>query len=193
MVNAMLKVEAKHRRHSCALHCRFSGAERLGVDGDAQSPCGLFPAWWWLYCRDPVRHWRLCCRTLFCAIATGYLDDNCHVKRDIPLWALSFRDVWRQGWCAHVAIQSEVLSTIFCLAICWGFPPTILGKRRRFCSDCADYRAKVARLSATPSIHLRLKPADYAATCCCYGLLCMIALTIVATLKAVRIILSHRC
>jgi hypothetical protein len=49
----------------------------------------------------------------------------------IPLWALSFPGCLAPGWCCMSPFSPKSISTIFCLATCWGFPPAILGKRRR--------------------------------------------------------------
>ncbi len=85
---------------------------------------------------------------LFCAIATGYLDDNSRIKRD-TIMGIVFSGMFGAGLVLYVAIQSEVHLDHILFGDMLGFPPAILGKRRRLPGDCADYRAKVARLSAT--------------------------------------------
>ncbi|MBJ3592431.1 iron/manganese ABC transporter permease subunit SitD [Salmonella enterica subsp. enterica serovar Saintpaul] len=127
---------------------------------------------------------------LFCAVATGYLDDNSRIKRD-TLMGIVFSGMFGAGLVLYVSIQSEVhldhilfgdmlgvsLSDIAQTAVIALGIALIIGlKWKDLLLHAFDpHQAKASGLN-TPLLH--------------YGLLCMIALTIVATLKSVGIILS---
>jgi manganese/iron transport system permease protein len=127
---------------------------------------------------------------LFCAIATGYLDDNSRIKRD-TIMGIVFSGMFGAGLVLYVAIQSEVHLDHILFGDMLGISASdiaqtstialaialIIGlKWRDFLLHAFDpHQAKASGLRCG-LLH--------------YGLLCMIALTIVATLKAVGIILS---
>lgn len=127
---------------------------------------------------------------LFCAVATGYLDDNSRIKRD-TIMGIVFSGMFGAGLALYVSIQSEVhldhilfgdmlgisLSDIGQTAfIVLGIVLIIAFKWKDLLLQAFDpHQAKACGLNTT-LLH--------------YGLLCMIALTIVATLKSVGIILS---
>lgn len=127
---------------------------------------------------------------LFCAVATGYLDDNSRIKRD-TIMGIVFSGMFGAGLVLYVSIQSEVhldhilfgdmlgisLSDIAqTTAIALGIALIIGLKWKDLLLHAFDpHQAKASGLN-TALLH--------------YGLLCMIALTIVATLKSVGIILS---
>ncbi|WP_407181962.1 iron/manganese ABC transporter permease subunit SitD [Citrobacter europaeus] len=127
---------------------------------------------------------------LFCAVATGYLDDNSRIKRD-TLMGIVFSGMFGAGLVLYVSIQSEVhldhilfgdmlgvsLSDIMQTAVITLGIALIIGlKWKDLLLHAFDpHQAKASGLN-TALLH--------------YGLLCMIALTIVATLKSVGIILS---
>ena len=127
---------------------------------------------------------------LFCAVATGYLDDNSRIKRD-TLMGIVFSGMFGAGLVLYVAIQSEVhldhilfgdmlgvsFSDIIQTAVITLGIALIIGlKWKDLLLHAFDpHQAKASGLN-TALLH--------------YGLLCMIALTIVATLKSVGIILS---
>ncbi|KEY47040.1 iron/manganese ABC transporter permease subunit SitD [Citrobacter amalonaticus] len=127
---------------------------------------------------------------LFCAVATGYLDDNSRIKRD-TIMGIVFSGMFGAGLALYVSIQSEVhldhilfgdmlgisLSDIGQTAfIVLGIVLIIAFKWKDLLLHAFDpHQAKACGLNTT-LLH--------------YGLLCMIALTIVATLKSVGIILS---
>ncbi|EML9986552.1 MULTISPECIES: iron/manganese ABC transporter permease subunit SitD [Citrobacter] len=127
---------------------------------------------------------------LFCAVATGYLDDNSRIKRD-TIMGIVFSGMFGVGLVLYVSIQSEVhldhilfgdmlgisLSDIGQTAfIVLGIVLIIAFKWKDLLLHAFDpHQAKACGLNTT-LLH--------------YGLLCMIALTIVATLKSVGIILS---
>lgn len=127
---------------------------------------------------------------LFCAVATGYLDDNSRIKRD-TIMGIVFSGMFGAGLVLYVSIQSEVhldhilfgdmlgvsLSDIIQTAVITLGIALIIGlKWKDLLLHAFDpHQAKASGLN-TAQLH--------------YGLLCMIALTIVATLKSVGIILS---
>ena len=127
---------------------------------------------------------------LFCAVATGYLDDNSRIKRD-TIMGIVFSGMFGAGLVLYVSIQSEVhldhilfgdmlgvsISDILqTTLIALGIALIIGLKWKDFLLHAFDpHQAKASGLN-TSLLH--------------YGLLCMIALTIVATLKSVGIILS---
>ncbi|WP_213133383.1 iron/manganese ABC transporter permease subunit SitD [Citrobacter sp. FP75] len=127
---------------------------------------------------------------LFCAVATGYLDDNSRIKRD-TLMGIVFSGMFGAGLVLYVSIQSEIhldhilfgdmlgvsLGDIAQTAtIALGIALFISLKWKDLLLHAFDpHQAKASGLN-TSLLH--------------YGLLCMIALTIVATLKSVGIILS---
>ena len=127
---------------------------------------------------------------LFCAVATGYLDDNSRIKRD-TIMGIIFSGMFGAGLVLYVSIQSEVhldhilfgdmlgvsLSDIMQTAVITLGIALVIGlKWKDLLLHAFDpHQAKASGLN-TALLH--------------YGLLCMIALTIVATLKSVGIILS---
>ncbi|WP_413595984.1 iron/manganese ABC transporter permease subunit SitD [Citrobacter youngae] len=127
---------------------------------------------------------------LFCAVATGYLDDNSRIKRD-TLMGIVFSGMFGAGLVLYVSIQSEIhldhilfgdmlgvsLGDIAQTAVIALGVALIIGlKWKDLLLHAFDpHQAKASGLNTT-LLH--------------YGLLCMIALTIVATLKSVGIILS---
>lgn len=127
---------------------------------------------------------------LFCAIATGYLDDNSRIKRD-TIMGIVFSGMFGAGLVLYVAIQSEIHLDHILFGDMLGISA----------SDIAQTSA----IALAIALIIGLKWRDFllhafdphqarASGLRCgllhYGLLCMIALTIVATLKAVGIILS---
>ncbi|SFR18732.1 manganese/iron transport system permease protein [Enterobacter sp. kpr-6] len=127
---------------------------------------------------------------LFCAIVTGYLDDNSRIKRD-TLMGIVFSGMFGAGLILYISIQSEVhldhilfgdmlgvavADIVQTSLIAAGVTLVMLLKWKDFLLHAFDpLQAKASGLNTT-LLH--------------YGLLCMIALTIVATLKSVGIILS---
>lgn len=127
---------------------------------------------------------------LFCAVATGYLDDNSRIKRG-TLMGIVFSGMFGAGLVLYVSIQSEVhldhilfgdmlgvsFSDIVQTSVITLGIALIIGlKWKDLLLHAFDpHQAKASGLNTT-LLH--------------YGLLCMIALTIVATLKSVGIILS---
>ncbi|VDR25153.1 Manganese transport system membrane protein mntB [Raoultella terrigena] len=127
---------------------------------------------------------------LFCAIATGYLDDNSRIKRD-TIMGIVFSGMFGAGLVLYVAIQSEIHLDHILFGDMLGISASDI--------------AQTSTIALAIALIIGLKWRDFllhafdphqarASGLRCgllhYGLLCMIALTIVATLKAVGIILS---
>lgn len=55
---------------------------------------------------------------LFCAVATGYLDDNSRIKRDHHHGDRLLRDVWRRTGRSMSLSSQRFTSIIFCSATC---------------------------------------------------------------------------
>jgi len=127
---------------------------------------------------------------LFCALATGYLKDNSRIKQDTVM-GIVFSGMFASGLILYIALRPEVHldhilfgdmlgvngDDMMQTAAIAGFIVLVFAvKWRDFLLFCFDpLQAQVSGLR-TRWLH--------------YGLLCMVSLTIVATLKAVGIILS---
>ena len=127
---------------------------------------------------------------LFCAVATGYLKDNSRIKQDTVM-GIVFSGMFGAGLILYIAVKPEVHldhilfgdmlgingMDILQSGIVAGLIALVIGlKWRDFLLFCFDYQQAQASGLRTRWLH--------------YGLLCMVSLTIVATLKAVGIILS---
>ena len=127
---------------------------------------------------------------LFCAVATGYLDDNSRIKRD-TLMGIVFSGMFGAGLVLYVSIQSEVHLD----HILFG---DMLGVSLNDIAQTGVITLAIALIVGLKWKDLLLHAFDPHQAMACglntallhYGLLCMIALTIVATLKSVGIILS---
>ena len=127
---------------------------------------------------------------LFCAVAAGYLDDNSRIKRD-TLMGIVFSGMFGAGLVLYVSIQSEVHLD----HILFG---DMLGVSFSDIIQTADITLGIALIIGLKWKDLLLhafdphqaKASGLNTALLHYGLLCMIALTIVATLKSVGIILS---
>ncbi|HHT0104981.1 TPA: iron/manganese ABC transporter permease subunit SitD [Raoultella planticola] len=127
---------------------------------------------------------------LFCAIATGYLDDNSRIKRD-TIMGIVFSGMFGAGLVLYVAIQSEVHLDHILFGDMLGISASDIGQT----STIALVIALIIGLKWRDFLLHAFDPHQAKASglrcgLLHYGLLCMIALTIVATLKAVGIILS---
>ncbi|KJM62942.1 iron ABC transporter permease [Pluralibacter gergoviae] len=127
---------------------------------------------------------------LLCALATGYLKDNSRIKQDTVM-GIVFSGMFASGLILYIALRPEVHldhilfgdmlgvngDDMMQTATIAGFIVLVFAvKWRDFLLFCFDpLQAQVSGLR-TRWLH--------------YGLLCMVSLTIVATLKAVGIILS---
>lgn len=127
---------------------------------------------------------------LFCAVASGFLQDNSRIKQDTVL-GIVFSGMFAVGLILYIAVKPEVhldhilfgdmlgitgadiFQTFVIAAV---IVMVIAVKWRDFMLFSFD--PQQAQVSGLPARWLH------------YGLLCMVSLTIVATLKAVGIILS---
>ncbi|MDN4981260.1 metal ABC transporter permease [Enterobacter hormaechei] len=127
---------------------------------------------------------------LFCAVATGYLKDNSRIKQDTVM-GIVFSGMFGAGLILYIAVKPEVHldhilfgdmlgingMDILQSGLVAGLIALVIGlKWRDFLLFCFDYQQAQASGLRTRWLN--------------YGLLCMVSLTIVATLKAVGIILS---
>ena len=127
---------------------------------------------------------------LFCAVATGYLKDNSRIKQDTVM-GIVFSGMFAAGLILYIAVKPEVHldhilfgdmlgingADMLQNGIVAALIALVIGvKWREFLLFCFDYQQAQASGLRTRWLH--------------YGLLCMVSLTIVATLKAVGIILS---
>jgi len=127
---------------------------------------------------------------LFCAVATGYLKDNSRIKQDTVM-GIVFSGMFGAGLILYIAVKPEVHldhilfgdmlgingMDILQSGLVAGMIALVIGlKWRDFLLFCFDYQQAQASGLRTRWLH--------------HGLLCMVSLTIVATLKAVGIILS---
>ncbi len=130
---------------------------------------------------------------VFCAVATGYLKDNSRIKQDTVM-GIVFSGMFAAGLILYIAVKPDVhldhilfgdmlgvtIGDIIQTVIIAGLVTLVISVKWRdfflFLLFSFDYQQ--AQVSG---LHTR---------CLHYGLLCMVSLTIVATLKAVGIILS---
>ncbi|HAT6801281.1 TPA: iron/manganese ABC transporter permease subunit SitD [Citrobacter freundii] len=127
---------------------------------------------------------------LFCAVATGYLDDNSRIKRD-TIMGIVFSGMFGAGLVLYVSIQSEVHLDHILFGDMLGISLSDIGQTAFIALGIAliiAFKWKDLLLHAFDP-H-QAKACGLNTTLLHYGLLCMIALTIVATLKSVGIILS---
>lgn len=127
---------------------------------------------------------------LFCAVATGYLDDNSRIKRD-TIMGIVFSGMFGAGLVLYVSIQSEVHLDHILFGDMLGISLSDIGQTAFMVLGIAliiAFKWKDLLLHAFDP-H-QAKACGLNTTLLHYGLLCMIALTIVATLKSVGIILS---
>ncbi len=127
---------------------------------------------------------------LFCAIATGFLQDNSRIKQDTVM-GIVFSGMFAAGLLLYLAVKPEVHLDHILFGDMLGINnadimqtgaisaaiAVIIGvKWRDFLLFCFDHQQAQVSGLRTRWLH--------------YGLLCMVSLTIVATLKAVGIVLS---
>ncbi|EMO7864031.1 TPA: iron/manganese ABC transporter permease subunit SitD [Citrobacter amalonaticus] len=127
---------------------------------------------------------------LFCAVATGYLDDNSRIKRD-TIMGIVFSGMFGAGLVLYVSILSEVHLDHILFGDMLGISLSDIGQTAFIVLGIAliiAFKWKDLLLHAFDP-H-QAKACGLNTTLLHYGLLCMIALTIVATLKSVGIILS---
>ncbi|MCV8751172.1 iron/manganese ABC transporter permease subunit SitD [Escherichia coli] len=168
----------------CALLSVFLVLKGWALMGDAMSHAvfpGIVLAW---ILRLPLATGAFVAG-VFCAVATGYLKDNSRIKQDTVM-GIVFSGMFAAGLILYIAVKPDVhldhilfgdmlgvtIGDIIQTVIIAGLVTLVISvKWRDFLLFSFDYQqAQVSGLH--------------------YGLLCMVSLTIVATLKAVGIILS---
>ncbi len=127
---------------------------------------------------------------LLCAVTTGFLDDNSRLKRD-TIMGIVFSGMFGAGLVLYVAIQSDVHLD----HILFGDMLGISLRDIRQTTAIALVIALIIGLKWRDFLLHAFDPTQAKASglrggLLHYGLLCMIALTIVATLQSVGIILS---
>ena len=127
---------------------------------------------------------------LLCAVTTGFLDDNSRLKRD-TIMGIVFSGMFGAGLVLYVAIQSDVHLDHILFGDMLGISLSDIGQT----AAIALVIALIIGLKWRDFLLHAFDPTQAKASglrggLLHYGLLCMIALTIVATLKAVGIILS---
>ncbi|EPA1381794.1 iron/manganese ABC transporter permease subunit SitD [Raoultella ornithinolytica] len=187
MVNAMLV--ATIVAIPCALLSVFLVLKGWALMGDAMSHA-VFPGVVVAYIAGIPFAIGAFVAGLFCAIATGYLDDNSRIKRD-TIMGIVFSGMFGAGLVLYVAIQSEVHLDHILFGDMLGISASDIGQT----SAIALVIALIIGLKWRDFLLHAFDPHQAKASglrcgLLHYGLLCMIALTIVATLKAVGIILS---
>ncbi|MET3816138.1 metal ABC transporter permease [Pantoea sp. UYEF8] len=127
---------------------------------------------------------------LFCAVASGFLQDNSRIKQDTVL-GIVFSGMFAVGLILYIAVKPEVHLD----HILFG---DMLGITRADIIQTLIIAALIVAVIALKWRDLMLFSFDPQQAQVCglparlmhYGLLCMVSLTIVVTLKAVGIILS---
>ena len=173
----------------CALLSVFLVLKSWALMGDAMSHAvfpGIVLAW---ILRLPLATGAFVAG-VFCAVATGYLKDNSRIKQDTVM-GIVFSGMFAAGLILYIAVKPDVhldhlhfgdmlgitIGDIIQTVIIAGLVTLVISvKWRDFLLFSSDYQQAQASGLHTRWLH--------------YGLLCMVSLTIVATLKAVGIILS---
>ena len=127
---------------------------------------------------------------LLCAVTTGFLDDNSRLKRD-TIMGIVFSGMFGAGLVLYVAIQSDVHLDHILFGDMLGISLSDIGQT----TAIALVIAMIIGLKWRDFLLHAFDPTQAKASglrggLLHYGLLCMIALTIVATLQSVGIILS---
>ena len=127
---------------------------------------------------------------LLCAVTTGFLDDNSRLKRD-TIMGIVFSGMFGAGLVLYVAIQSDVHLDHILFGDMLGISLRDIGQT----AAIALVIALIIGLKWRDFLLHAFDPTQAKASglrggLLHYGVLCMIALTIVATLQSVGIILS---
>ncbi|HHU6446437.1 TPA: metal ABC transporter permease [Klebsiella pneumoniae] len=127
---------------------------------------------------------------LLCAVTTGFLDDNSRLKRD-TIMGIVFSGMFGAGLVLYVAIQSDVHLDHILFGDMLGISLRDIGQTTAIALVIAliiGFKWRDFLLHAFDPT--QAKASGLRGGLLHYGLLCMIALTIVATLQSVGIILS---
>ena len=127
---------------------------------------------------------------LFCAVATGYLKDNSRIKQDTVM-GIVFSGMFGAGLILYIAVKPEVHLDHILFGDMLGISLRDIGQT----TAIALVIALIIGLKWRDFLLHAFDPTQAKASglrggLLHYGLLCMIALTIVATLQSVGIILS---
>ena len=127
---------------------------------------------------------------LFCAVATGYLKDNSRIKQDTVM-GIVFSGMFGAGLILYIAVKPEVHLDHILFGDMLGISLSDIGQT----TAIALVIAFIIGLKWRDFLLHAFDPTQAKASglrggLLHYGLLCMIALTIVATLQSVGIILS---
>ncbi|RWZ28565.1 iron/manganese ABC transporter permease subunit SitD [Escherichia coli] len=173
----------------CALLSVFLVLKSWALMGDAMSHA-VFPGIVLAWIRGLPLATGAFVAGVFCAVATGYLKDNSRIKQDTVM-GIVFSGMFAAGLILYIAVKPDVhldhilfgdmlgitIGDIIQTVIIAGLVTLVISvKWRDFLLFSFDYQQAQASGLHTRWLH--------------YGLLCMVSLTIVATLKAVGIILS---
>ncbi|MTD25542.1 metal ABC transporter permease [Erwinia sorbitola] len=130
------------------------------------------------------------CAGLFCALATGYLKENSRIKQDTVM-GIVFSGMFAAGLILYIAVQSEVHLDHILFGDMLGISTSdILQSGAIACVIALIIGVKWRDLMLHAFDPQQAKACGLNIRLLHYGLLSMIALTIVATLKAVGIVLS---
>lgn len=173
----------------CALLSSFMVIKGWSLMGDAMSHAvfpGVVIAW---IIGIPLAIGAFCAG-LFCALATGYLQENSRIKQDTVM-GIVFSGMFAAGLIVYISVKPEVHLD----HILFG---DMLGIASQDLWQSGLIACAIALIVGTKWRDLLLHAFDPQQAKACglntsllhYGLLSMIALTIVATLKAVGIVLS---
>lgn len=173
----------------CALLSSFMVIKGWSLMGDAMSHAvfpGVVIAW---VIGIPLAIGAFCAG-LFCALATGYLQENSRIKQDTVM-GIVFSGMFAAGLIVYISVKSEVHLD----HILFG---DMLGIASQDLWQSGLIACAIALIVGTKWRDLLLHAFDPQQAKACglntsllhYGLLSMIALTIVGTLKAVGIVLS---
>lgn len=173
----------------CALLSCFMVLKGWSLMGDAMSHA-VFPGVVMAYIIGIPVAIGAFCAGLFCAIATGFVADNSRIKRDTVM-GIIFSGMFALGLILYLSIESEVHLD----HILFG---DMLGISLADMLQTGGIAALIALIVLVKWKDMLLHAFDPHQAKACglntgllhYGLLCMIAMTIVASLTAVGIILS---
>lgn len=127
---------------------------------------------------------------LFCAIATGYVKENSRIKQDTVM-GIVFSGMFAAGLILYISVRSEVHLDHILFGDMLGISTSdLLQSGGIACLIAVIIGVKWRDLVLHAFDPHQAKASGLNTTLLHYGLLSMIALTIVATLKAVGIVLS---
>ncbi|CCG87598.1 metal ABC transporter permease [Erwinia piriflorinigrans] len=173
----------------CALLSSFMVIKGWSLMGDAMSHAvfpGVVLAW---ILGIPLAIGAFCAG-LFCALATGYVKENSRIKQDTVM-GIIFSGMFAAGLILYISVKSEVHLDHILFGDMLGISTSdMLQSAAISCVVALVIGMKWRDLVLHAFDAQQAKACGLNTTLLHYGLLSMIALTIVATLKAVGIVLS---